>query len=343
MNQLANNRLFFLTALTLAAGFFNGCGDDSPSGPSTTLGAPGIVSPAAGSETSETKPTLTVSNVTVSDGGSASYSFQVATDSGFTNIVVQIDGVGEGGSGQTSWKVTENLGNGEHFWRARARASGIDGPFSAVADFDVLTAFKSNLPRGGVLVFDPLTNGSTVGTRRGGVFTDQGWLVQARSNHIIYNLDTLAAGYIEWDMTGLAIGNIGAGARHLVVMWDPSAGSDFTTNPFRASIQKQDRTSTSTLRYLRIRWISNGKQIDGFSAFLGWKADQIHHFRWQWGPEGSENRTFVRLFIDDVERIFFEYRQPYTPQVHRIELGASMRFETPEGAIYSNVEIGVQE
>ena len=343
MKQLVNNKLFFLTALTVAAGLLNGCGDDSPSGPSVTISAPGVVTPASGSETSETKPTLTVTNVTVSDGSSASYMFQVASDSGFTDIVAQIEGVGEDASGQTSWKVTVNLGNGEHFWRARARASGIDGPFSQVADFDVLTAFKSNQPREGILVFDPLTNGSTVGTRRGGVFTDEGWLVNARSNHIIYSLDTIPAGFIELDITGVAIGNIGAGARHLVVMWDPSAGSDFTKNPFRASIQKHDRTSTSTLRYLRIRWISNGKQIDAFSGFLGWKAEKIHHLRWQWGPEGTENRTFVRLFIDDVERIFFEYRQPYTPDVHRIELGASMRFETPEGAIYSNVVIGVRE
>ncbi len=343
MKQLAKNGLFFLTALTLAAGFFYGCGDDSPSGPSVTISAPGIVTPESGSETSETKPTLTVTNVTVSDGGSASYMFQVAKDSGFTDIVAEIEGVGEDPSGQTSWKVTVNLGNGEHFWRARARASGVDGPFSQVADFDVLTAFKSNQPRDGVLVFDPLTNGSTVGTRRGGVFTEEGWLVNARSNHIIYNLDTIEAGFIEVDIKGLAIGNIGAGARHLLIMWDPSARSDFTTNPFRASIQKHDRTSTSTLRFLRVRWISNGKQIDAFSGFLGWKSDKTHHLRWQWGPEGDENRLFVRLFVDDMERIFFEYRQPYRPSLHRIELGAGIRFETPEGATYSNVVIGVRE
>ena len=37
---------------------------------------------------------------------------------------------------------------------------------------------------------------------------------------------------------------------------------------------------------------------------------------------------------------FFQYPRPYIPQIHRIELGAAQRAETPEGAIYSNVTIG---
>jgi len=41
--------------------------------------------------------------------------------------------------------------------------------------------------------------------------------------------------------------------------------------------------------------------------------------------------------------VFFGYGEPYRPTLHRIELGAGVRFETPEGAIYSNVVIGVRE
>jgi len=341
MKQLAQNTLFLLTALALASALLSGCGsNDSPAGPSVTLSAPGIVTPQGNSEVNDAHPTLVIANVTVSDGSTPSYSFQVARDSGFTDIAAEVSGVAQDPTGQTSWRVNVALGN---FWRARARSGGTDGPFSASAAFEVLTAFKSDEPRDGILVFDPLTNGSTVGTRRGGVFTDEGWMINARSNHIIYNMDTIESGFLEVDIKGLAIGNIGAGARHLFIMWDPSAGSDFTTNPYRASVQKQDRTSTNTLRYLRVRWISNGKQIDAYSGFLGWRPEHTHHFRWQWGPEGSERRLFVRLFIDGEQRIFFEYRQPYRPALHRIELGAGVRFETPEGAIYSNVVIGVRE
>jgi len=344
MRQPDKNRLSLLAALAIVMGTVAGCGsNDSPSGPSVTISAPGIVTPQSGSEVSDARPTLVITNVTVSDGGAPSYTFQVARDPNFNDIAAEVSGVAQDPSGQTPWRVNVTLGNGEHHWRARARVGGTDGPFSTPASFEVLTAFKSNNPRDGILVYDPLTNGTTVGTRRGGVFTDEGWMVNARSNHIIYNMDTIESGFLEVDIKGLAIGNIGSGARHLFIMWDPMSSSDFTTNPYRASVQKHDRTSTSTLRYLRVRWISNGKQIDAFSGFLGWNPEQTRHFRWQWGPEGAENRLFVRLFIDGEQRIFFEYRQPYRPILHRIELGAGVRFETPEGAIYSNVVIGVRE
>jgi hypothetical protein len=342
MRHQARNKLFLLAALTAATGVLAGCGDDSPSGPSVTITAPGIVEPESGSQVSDEKPTLVVSNVTVSDGSAASYTFQVARDRGFTDIAAEREGIGEDPSGQTSWRVNVALGNAEHFWRARARAAGVDGPFSEVADFTLLTPFQSKEPRDGILVFDPLTNGGTVGVRKGGEFTDEGWAVNARSNFIKYNLDPIENGFLEVDIKGLAPRNIGDGARHLFYMWDPSASRDLTGNPFRASVQKHDRGSTSTTRYLRMRWVSFGKRIDAFSGFVSWNP-KGHHFRWQWGRAEPEAPLFVRLFIDDVERIFFGYLAPYRPDVHQIVLGGAIRNETPEGAIYSNVVIGVRE
>ncbi|MGH9460654.1 MAG: hypothetical protein ACRD1X_05525 [Vicinamibacteria bacterium] len=331
-------------ASALAAALLAGCGnDDSPAGASITIPAPVIVDPQQGAELNDERPTLVVSNVTVSDGSTPSYAFQVARDAGFANVAAEISGVAQDPSGQTSWRVNVALGNGDHFWRARARVGGTDGPYSAAADFNVLTPFKSDEPRDGVLVFDPLTNGTTVGTRRGGVFTDEGWLVNSPSNQIIYNMDTIESGFLEVDIKGLDIRNLGGDKRNLFVMWDPVSSNDLTTNPYRASVQKQDRSTTNTLRYLRVRWISNGRQIDAFSGFLGWHPERAHHFRWQWGPEGPERRLYVRLFIDGDQRIFFEYREPYRPKLHRIELGAGGRFETPEGASYSNLVIGVRE
>ena len=344
MRQRVTDKLTLQTALAFTAALLAGCGNnDSPAGPSVTISAPVIVNPQGGAEVNDEKPTLVVSNVTVSDGSTPSYAFQVARDAGFADMAAEVSGVAQDPSGQTSWRVNVALGNGDHFWRVRARAGGTDGPYSAPANFDVLTPFKSDEPRDGILVFDPLTNGTTVGTRRGGVFTDEGWMVNSPSNQIIYNMDTIESGFLEVDIKGLDIRNIGGEKRNLFVMWDPASSNDLTTNPYRASVQKQDRSTTDTLRYLRIRWISNGKQIDAFSGFLGWQPERAHHFRWQWGPEGPERRLYVRLFIDGDQRIFFEYREPYRPILHRIELGAGPRTETPEGAIYSNVVIGVRE
>ena len=81
------------------------CGDESPSAPTITVGAPGIVSPADGAQVLG-EVTLTVSNATVTGGsGPARYTFQIATDSGFTNLAAQANDLPEGAGGQTSWTV----------------------------------------------------------------------------------------------------------------------------------------------------------------------------------------------------------------------------------------------
>jgi hypothetical protein len=322
--------------LSVAALSACGGGSDSPTGPSITISAPTPVSPASGTTVPESQPTLTVNNVSVSDGSAPSYTFQVATDSGFGNIVAQASGVGQGES-QTSWTVSTPLETGQFFWRARASASSTDGPFSSTVDFQVATAFISTAPREGVVLFDPLTNGSSVGDVGGGVFTEQGWLVQASSNFIVYDLPTVENGSLEFDITGLDIRNPTRDARHLFIMWDPTFGSDFTRNRYRVSLQKLDGRSSINDRFLRLRFISQGRQIDDFSTFRGWVPDRIHHVRFEWGQEGDV--MVARLFVDDDEKMFFQYRRTYNPSQHRIELGAALRAESPENAIYSNVVV----
>lgn len=322
-----------LSVATLSA---CGGGSDSPTGPSTTISAPTPVNPTSGTTVAESQPTLTVTNVSVSGGSTPTYTFQVATDSGFNNMVAQVSGVGQGDS-QTSWTVSTPLGTGQHFWRSRASASSTDGPFSSTVDFQVATAYLSTEPREGVVLFDPLTNGSSVGDVGGGVFTDQGWLVQASSNYIVYDVPTVENGSLEFDIAGLDIRNQTRDARHLFIMWDPTFGSDFTRNRYRVSLQKLDGRSSINDRFLRLRFISQGRQIDDFSTFRGWTPGQTYHVKFEWGQEGDV--MAARLFIDDDEKMFFHYRRTYNPTQQRIELGAAIRAESPENAIYSNVVV----
>ena len=335
--------LWFLPLILLGLLAAIGCGggSDSPTGPSTTIGTPTAISPSSGSTVATAQPTLTVNNVSVSDGSSPTYTFQVATDSSFGTIVAQAQGIGQGGDGQTSWQVSTPLGTGQHYWRARASASSIDGPFSSATEFSVFTAFLSQVPREGVVVYDPLTAGFTVGDVGGGEFTAEGWKVVASSNYIVYDLPTIESGSLEFDITGLDIRNPNRDARHLFIMWDPSLGSDFTRNRFRVSLQKLDGRSSINDRYLRLRFISQGRQIDDWSSFRGWIPTKVHHVRFEWGREGEVNAA--RLFVDDDEKMFFQYGKPYIPAIHRIELGAALRAETPENAVYSNVKISKRE
>ena len=76
-------------SLILATALLSGCGDDNGSTSTTiTISAPAIVSPSGANV--DDQPRLVVLNVTVSDGSGPTYSFQVATDENFANIVAQV-------------------------------------------------------------------------------------------------------------------------------------------------------------------------------------------------------------------------------------------------------------
>lgn len=331
------------TALCSAlALWLGGCGDDggpSPTGASVTIGAPALVEPANGS-TVRGQVTLTVSNVTVSGGGAPTYGFQVATDEGFGSIAAQTSGVPQGTDGRTSWTVDGELESGELFWRARASAGGSTGPFSAVGRFEFRSGVETRGKTDRVLLFDPLTNGTSAGDVGGGELTDEGWKVIASSNFLVYDMDTIETGFLEFDVKGLDIRNPTRDPRHLFFMWDPSLGSDMTSNRFRVSLQKLDGRSSINDRWTRLRFISQGRQLDFGSTFRGWIPERTYRIRLEWGREGEVNAC--RLFIDDRQIFFFHYPRPYVPAIHRIELGAAGRAETPEGAIYANVAIGTR-
>jgi len=338
MNHLVRDQLVRLLALPLIGVLF-GCGDTSaPSASSVTLGAPNIVSPATGTQLSGDEVTLTVTNVSVSGSATPTYSFQVATDSAFGNIVAQTSGVQQGSDGQTSWVVNTALEAGEYFWRAQASVAGTNGPFSQ-GNFEVSgiqTRGKTDM----VLLFDPLTNGTTLGDMGGGELTPEGWRVIASSNFLVYDMPTIESGFLEFDIKGLDIRNLTRDARHLFWMWDPSLGSNMTGNRFRVSVQKLDGRSSINDRWLRMRFISQGRRLDMGSTFRGWTPERTYRIRLEWGREGDVNAC--RLFVDDRQIFFFHYPKPYIPVIHRIELGAAGRAETPEEAIYSNVTIGTR-
>jgi len=334
--------LIWLAAASLSVAGCSDNGNSPPPGASITITAPGLVSPGNGSQQTG-QVTLTVSNVTVSGGsggtGTPTYTFQVASDAGFANMIAQATSIPQG-AGQTSWAAGSDFGSGQVFWRARASVGTTQGPFSATGNFQFQGGASTGGPTDTVLLFDPLTNGSSLGDVGGGEFTDEGWKVIASSNFIVYDMQTIDSGFLEFDVSGLDIRNPTRDPRHLFFMWDPSLGSNMTSNRFRVSLQKLDGRSSINDRWLRLRFITQGRQIDVGSTFRGWIPEQTYRIRLEWGPEGEV--LVCRLFIDDREIFFFQYPKPYIPQIHRIELGAAGRAETPENAVYSNVAIGTR-
>jgi hypothetical protein len=322
-----------MTALVLA---LSRCGDsdgsDGGTGSSVTLTAPAIVGPNATTPLADTQPTLTVSNATVSSGATPTYSFQVATDQAFGSIVVQSSGIAQG-AGQTSWEVSQPLSGGAYFWRARAEAGGTAGPFSQVAQFEVVGVGG---PGETVLVFDELTSGSTISTaRNGGEFLPEGWKVNSTFDFLRYEIPTVENGYVQWQNLGLTPQGATGDSVMLFGMWDPTAGA-YRQNPFRVHLAKL-WGPTHNPPYIRFRWISQGREEEVGNNFTDWDPNQVYTWRVDWGPDGGA--FTARVLLDGREIMKLQYGHAYQPDTHWIELGPSERHETVVGAIYRNFAV----
>jgi hypothetical protein len=233
-------------------------------------------------------------------------------------------------------------GGDTYHWRARASAAFERGPYSPTANFTTQGGF-TNTEAGadGLLIFDPLTTGMTVGERGGGTFNSKGWMATAADSYIRYDVPTLRNGFVEFDVTNLRNPNPRSEKRNLLIMWDPTAG-DYTTNPYRVHIAKYD-TRIVTRWHVRLRWISQGQEANTGDDIYNWDANLVYNWRMEWGafPNIVDSQR-VRVLLDGREIMLRNYDPIYNPSTHWIELGMAPRHETLEQAIFSNVKIGVR-
>lgn len=104
-----------------------------------TLTTPVLVTPTSGQRLrfADQPLTLTVRNAVSTGSTALTYTFQVATDGGFSNIAFQRENVAEGTGGQTSLRIDKLAGNKDYFWRVRANSGGASGPFGTPRVFNV--------------------------------------------------------------------------------------------------------------------------------------------------------------------------------------------------------------
>ncbi len=343
-----NRGLALLLSQILLGTLTIGCSDNSssptsPSNPSSgaptdsSLTAPVAQSPGSGEQIETVQPELVVNNAT-GGSGARTYSFEVATDSAFQQSVASESGLMEGLGGITKWRVPEALAaNARFFWRARASTSSGAGPFSGTAEFRIKAGFTRDRASE-VVLFDPLTSGSTVGTLMGGQFVAGGWQPQMNTDCIRYQLPTLREGFLEFETTNVSSPNPFPGKRMLVSMWDPSKG-EYTTNPFRMHLQKLDR-STVTFGDVRLRWISRGQEANTNISFFDFDPSIVYSWRIEWGSFPGISSQHVKVFLEGFEILTRNYDRAYSPNPHWLELGNCSRAETLEQAIWSNIRVG---
>jgi hypothetical protein len=144
--------------LSLAAVLAAAACSKSPTAPATPLAVPALTTPTNGAQIpNQGQPvTLVVLNASGSTVGTT-YTFEVASDIGFTNKVLTRDGIPAGITGQTSTQLDPLPAQKDYFWRARAQAPGSTGTFSDPFKFTIGGAITLGAP----LPIGPLTNAET--------------------------------------------------------------------------------------------------------------------------------------------------------------------------------------
>jgi hypothetical protein len=135
MNNLRRISSVVLTVLGATA-----CSGTNPAQPSTSsITAPVSVLPTdrARFRNLDQPVLLSVQNAVITQAGTTTYTFEVATDSAFSAKVQTKDNVAEGTGGQTSVKLDMLPADKDYYWHARAQRSGVAGPFGVTHTFNI--------------------------------------------------------------------------------------------------------------------------------------------------------------------------------------------------------------
>jgi len=145
--------------MVVVAGLFAAAAcSKSPTAPATPPAVPGLMAPSNGAQIpAQGQPvTLVVLNASGSAAGTT-YTFEVASDIGFTTRVQTRDGISAGITGQTSTQLDPLPAQKDYYWRARAQAPGAPGTFSDPFKFTIGGVITLGAP----LPIGPLANAET--------------------------------------------------------------------------------------------------------------------------------------------------------------------------------------
>jgi hypothetical protein len=306
-----------------------------PAPVTVTLTAPTHVTPADDAQTNTLQPELAVSNATSSQSGVKTYEFEVSSAADFRAIVVSADNVAEDSDGQTSWAVSSPLqSTTRYWWHARVKQSSNIGPWSTP------TRFRSRIEgynRPGEL-FDPLTNGTTVGSPLDVSFPPgQGVRLNSLGSRVTYSLPQ---SFPEGEFSVLATGLSTFSAGDSTKIFSMQQGTtDLTTNPYRATIEKRDK-GTVTFRFIAG---DVGARADAERIDLQFNPSLVYFWKFTWGNgfarlvvlEGGENGRVMYNQGDS-------YSGTYRPSPFFAYLGAppgraGIDTASVPGAVISNV------
>ncbi len=220
----------------------------------------------------------------------------------------------------TSYDVQATLDfDTRYTWRVRAELDGNAGPWSSPASFIA--------PQGGYIhgneLFDPLTNGKTVGVPHGCTFIPGvGIRLEDRSSYVEYRLEQpLTDGEFSVILTN--IGNGSEEWKTKVISMLQGDGVNVTDNDYRMTIDKRTTwfNQGSPLRYtLRSRGVDAGEPNAGPQ---NWSRSHVYFFKYTWA--GGQSR--ISVYDGGVNgslkaSVGTSYKAPYSPNPHIVRLGS---------------------
>jgi hypothetical protein len=351
--------LSVLSAVSIVALSF-GCAKSKALTPTTPT--PTVVTPSGGATLKITAPTpqspinnvrvetftlpaLTASTASPTEGGNITpqYHFQLFDDTGKQ--------VAEGLQNSPNWTpLVSPEFDKTYTWWVRAEFEGDAGPWSAKASF--------LSPNGGYIrgqeIFDPLTNGRTVGRQIGGHFiAGQGWMADALTNAIDYLIPSCGNCTVEFDVTNFGHGEGEPFAKDVkwISMGDASAFDDFLTHrnhPWKMHLeQRADGDGTGMKLIWRNGDVGDGEPGDHTAKIdpaVDWRGDVVYHFTLTWNPGGFEifiGETQPNGSVINNKRWFADGfgGNAYAPPNHIISLGTRSREETMINAIWRNIKV----
>jgi hypothetical protein len=323
-----------LTSSTLILAFAVACGDtQSPSSPSSAGGwgdlgpggstlkiaAPGLQSPGNGAQL-QGNPVLVFSNV---QGTYASFpvTYEVELRNPQNEMVANPKPAAAAGA-TTSVTITQQLAFDTTFtWRVRATFGNAFGPWSETRTFRTMPAGYIN----GNEVFDPLTNGKTVGQIGGPVefIPNVGVELLTPDSFISYVLpENLQEGEYSMMVTGVDEGTPGDKTK---VMSMQEGFGDINTNDYRFTLEKRGRDYPAP-GTVAMRVITGGgdEPFDTRRVELEFSDERWYFWKvtWRTGSAGYEIRldspTGPLHFAQDLAT----GDHPYRPVPHVVHIGA---------------------
>jgi len=299
-----------------------GAGADTAAGPdgaTLKVNGPTQVSPANGATLENfSGAALTIEKATAKFTANEEYVYRFQLLNGST-VLSEIR------TRSLSWTPGGLSSKTTYGWRARAEQGGFVGPWSATWTFTTPDK-PEGFNRPGEL-YDPLTNGKTIGRTVGPVtFIDGvGAKLESLTSYIQYQLpETIAGGEISVLVTNLAYNTEGDKTKIMAMCEGPgfcTSTGGITTNDRRFTIEKRGNPA-GTVAW---RVITSNDQIDTLgSERVQRNFDTSHTYLWKatWGS-GSFNLTIKDGGADGNTIYSFGkgYRGSYDPNPHMVFVG----------------------